>query len=124
MEIPEKFVVSATRFMRRTGLYSKRGEESARTIAARPLSLHAAKSDSGIPKFLDLEVFKMKSLSSLVLAAMFCFVGLGLTGCGGNTENTVVESSGQQGDGVLESQEQMDDYAAQMQAEMSKSQGN
>ena len=57
----------------------------------------------------------MKNLTSLILAGMFCFVGLSLTGCGGPQENTVVESSGTGGDEVLDTQEKMDEYAAEMQ---------
>ena len=61
----------------------------------------------------------MKKLTSLMLAGLFCFVGLNLTGCGGSSENTVVESGGANtgtGDEVLESQDMMDQYAAEMAA--------
>ena len=58
----------------------------------------------------------MKKLTSLMLAGLFCFVGLNLTGCGGNTENTVVESSGTGTDEVLQTQDMMDQYAAEMAA--------
>ena len=68
----------------------------------------------------------MKNLTSLLLAGLFCFVGLNLTGCGGTQESTVVESSGpdtETGDSALATQEQMDQYEAEMQKAMSQGQG-
>ena len=66
----------------------------------------------------------MKNLTSLLLACMFCFVGLSLTGCDGAQENTVVESPGETGDAALETQEDMDSYEAEMKKAMSQGQGN
>ena len=41
----------------------------------------------------------MKNLTSLLLACTFCFVGIGLTGCGGgDAENTVIEQTADTGD--------------------------
>ena len=68
----------------------------------------------------------MKNLTSLLLAATFCFVGIGLAGCGGSQENTVVDASGpstETGDAVLQSQNQMDQYEAEMQKAMSQQGG-
>ena len=64
----------------------------------------------------------MKRLTSLFVAGMFCFVGIGLTGCGGSQENTVVEQTEDTVDaGGFESEQQMDQYAAEMQKAMSNS---
>lgn len=66
----------------------------------------------------------MKNLTSLLLAGTFCFVGIGLTGCSGSEENTVIEQTADTGDtGGFESQEQMDQYAAEMQQAMQQGQG-
>ena len=54
----------------------------------------------------------MTRFTSLLLAALFCFVGINLTGCGGGGESTVVESDLQNDDGLSEQQEM--DYEAEM----------
>lgn len=66
----------------------------------------------------------MKRITSLVLAGLFCFVGLNLTGCDAQRdEATVVESTAAANDtGGFDSQEQMDQYAAEMQKQMSQGQ--
>lgn len=57
----------------------------------------------------------MKNLTSLILVGMVCFLGISLTGCGGPQENTVIESTAPANEtGGFESQEQMDQYAAEM----------
>ena len=64
----------------------------------------------------------MKNLTSFLLAGIFCFVGLALSGCG-EKGNTVVEGTGAEtetGDSVLQTQEQMDSYEAEMQKAMSQ----
>jgi len=64
----------------------------------------------------------MKNLTSLLLAGTFCFVGLGLTGCGGSQENTVVQ--GEAPATSVSTPEQQAEYQAEMQKQMSKSGGN
>jgi hypothetical protein len=64
----------------------------------------------------------MKNLTSLLLAGTFCFVGLGLSGCGGSQDNTVVQ--GEAPASSTSTPEAQAEYEAQMQREMAKSGGN
>lgn len=60
----------------------------------------------------------MKKLTSVLLAAIFAFVGLSLPGCG--DESAVVEPATpdtETGDDVLATESQMDQYEAEMKAQ-------
>ncbi len=64
----------------------------------------------------------MKKFTSFLLAGTFCFLGLGLTGCGGRQEATVIE--GEAPENSTSTEEARKQYEAEMAAEMAKSRGN
>jgi hypothetical protein len=63
----------------------------------------------------------MKNLTSLILVSMFCFVGLGLTGCEGGRESQVIENEATADENSgFDSQAQKDQYEEEMKKAMSQ----